>query len=439
MKLLSDKDALETIYGKISIGFLIVQDVIAILILIAISSLSAGGNTLNEFLFTFLKGAAAVSGLFMVSLLVLPRVMKFFARSQEFLFLFSVAWVLMLSSLFLYLNLSLEIGALLAGIALSLSPYSSEISSKLKPMRDFFVVMFFIVIGSQMLIQDVKLNLIPIIVFSSFILIGNPLIVMIIMGAMGYTKRNGFLAGLTVAQISEFSIILIALGISVGHLSQEVLSLITFVGLITIAGSTYMISYSEKLYGFLSPYLSIFESKKIKEKKEIKKEYSAILFGYNRIGFNILRALKSIRKSYLVVDFDPDVIDNLTKLKIPAVYGDAFDEELLQELPLKKTKIVISTIPDCETNLLLIETIKKINPNIIIIVRAHQISEAMELYKEGATYVLTPHFLGGEYVAKMIRELKTNDKEYKTEKDKHIEMLKEIEKKGHKHPHVERD
>ena len=199
MKLLTDKGDLDSVYGKISIGFLIVQDFIAVFALMFISSISTGDSTLILIAATFIKGIIAVLVLSLFGVFVLPHLMKIIAKSQEFLFLFSLAWCLALASLFYFLNFSLEIGALFAGILLAFSPYSSEISSKLRPLRDFFIILFFIAIGSQMVFSDIQQNIIPIVIFSAFILIGNPLIVMVLMKYLGYTKRNGFLAGLTVA------------------------------------------------------------------------------------------------------------------------------------------------------------------------------------------------------------------------------------------------
>lgn len=438
MKLLTDKGDIDSVYGKISVGFLIVQDIIAIFALMLISSLSLNTNLSSLIVSTFVKGVVAVVVLSVFGIYALPYFMKLVAKSQEFLFLFSISWCLALASLFSYLNFSLEIGALFAGVILAASPYSGEISSKLKPLRDFFIILFFIIIGSEMVLNDVVQNVVPIIAFSIFILVGNPLIVMVLMKTMGYTKRNGFLAGLTVAQISEFSIILVALGVSVGHLSSEVLSLVTMVGLITIGGSTYMIVYSSKIYPKISRYLKFFETKGNQKEKQIAKNYDAILFGYNRIGFSILRSFKKIGKKYLVVDFNPDTISTLTRFKIPNIYGDVYDTEFLEELPLDKMQLAVSTIPDFETNALLIENIRHVNKKAIIIVRAHTIEDAFTFYKKGADYVLTPHFLGGEYVAKMIEGLKVKGDSYKKEKYKHIKMLNEMVKRKKKHPDVER-
>ena len=430
MKLLSDKGDLDKVYGKISVGFLIVQDLIVVIVLIVITTMSSGENLMATLSLTLLKGFLAIAALFFFGLYVLPKVVKRVAKSQEFLFLFSIGWCLVFASAFFLLDFSIEVGALLAGITLSLTPYSNEIGSKMKPLRDFFIVIFFIIIGSQMVISDIAQNWVPILVFSLFILIGNPIIVMTLMGLMGYKKRNGFQAGLTVAQISEFSIILIALGVSVGHLSAEVLSLVTTIGLITIAGSTYMIMYSHKLYPLLAPYLKIFEKKKTKKDSNMEKNYEAVLFGYNRIGFSILHSLKNIRKNYLVVDFDPNIVSILNKTGIPCIYGDVYDSEFLEELPLNKLQLVISTIPEFESNELLLDFMKRKNPDAVVVLRADEIGNALKLYELGADYVLTPHFLGGEHVSKLIKRHDVIKENYTKEKDKHMNMIKKIMNRG---------
>ncbi len=439
LKLLSDKGDLDNLYGKISIGFLLVQDFVAILALIVISSLSTGENFISTIGLTLLKGAGLVLILAPISIFLLPKLQRFFAKSQEFLFVFSIAWGLGMASLFYFVGLSIEVGALIAGVLLSVSPYHLEMSSRLKPLRDFFIISFFLLLGAQMAIGNVSSLILPAVVFSLLILIGNPLIVMILMGLEGFTKKTGFLAGLTVAQIGEFSLIVAALGARIGHISNEILSLITLTSLITIGICTYLVLYSNKIYRGVSKYLSIFEKKKIKEKRRISKRTDAVLFGYNRIGFGILTSLKKIKKNYLVVDFNPDVVSDLKKLRIPSVYGDVDDDCLLRELPLKNLKLAISTIPDFETNELLIETIKEENPKTIIIVRAHTIEDSIALYKKGADYVLTPHFLGGEYLAKMLKEIKTDEEGYKKEREKHIKMLMQRFKKGHEHPEIKKN
>ena len=118
-----------------------------------------------------------------------------------------------------------------------------------------------------------------------------------------------------------------------------------------------------------SPYLNFFEKKKVQKEKKVSKNYDAILFGYNRIGFSILGNLKKIKQNYLVVDFNPNTIEALKKARIPALYGDVYDVDLICDLPLDKIKLAVSTIPDFETNELLIKEIRACNKKAIIILR----------------------------------------------------------------------
>ncbi len=427
-KLLSDKRDLETLYGKISIGFLIVQDLIAILILMVISSISNGVNLESLIFSTLVKGIISLGVLFLISIYILPPLTKVIAKSQEFLLLFSVAWCLLIATIFYYLNSSFEIGALLAGISLAISPYRYEISSKMTPIRDFFIVLFFIFLGSQMTFSNISQYSIPIIVFSLFVLIGNPLILIILMGMLGYTKRNSFLVGLTVAQISEFSLILISVGVTIGHLTNEILSLVTFIGLITIAASAYFIMYSEKIYTYFSGYLTIFERKgrKVDEYKTGKKEnFEVILFGCNRAGYSLLKSILKLKKNYIIVDFNPEIIKKLSARRIKCIYGDADDTEFLKNLQINKSEIVISTVPDYETNSLILNYLKEIKSNTVVILTAEHVSDALRLYKEGADYVILPHFIGGSYASTIIEKFNDNKELYKKERENQMKELRE--------------
>jgi len=437
MKLLSDKKDMGRLYGKISVGFLLVQDIFVIILLMVVSSFSDNLNVGGLSFVTILGGMLLIGIFVFVSIYILPRLSKVFARSQEFLFLFSIGWGLGLAALFHYVGFSMEIGALVAGIALSMSPFHYEISSKMRPLRDFFIILFFILLGSQMVFGNIGELIVPAIIFSLFILIGNPLIVMILMGILGYRKKTGFQAGLTVAQISEFSLILIALGIGVGHLTGEILSLVTIVGLITISGSTYLIMYSDKIYPYLSKYLSIFERKKLIEKKREEGNYELVLFGYNRIGYDLLESFKKLKKRVLVVDYDPETILKLSEEGVDCRYGDVDDDEFLTELDLSGSKMIVSTIPEFETNLLLVEKIRKVNKKAIVMVISHDIEEANELYGLGASYVIMPHFLGGSRASKMINEYKFDASKFLKEKNKHITYLKNKKRLGHEHPKPE--
>ncbi len=423
LKLLSDRHDLGKLYGKIAIGFLLVQDVVATAILIFVSSLNQGLSAMDTLIAIMTKTFIIFLVLAFMSIYILPKITKLFAKSQEFLFLFSIGWGVGLAALFHIIGLSVEIGALAAGIALASSPYHYEISSKMKMLRDFFIIMFFVLLGSHLTFNNLNAMLAQAALLSSFVLIGNPLIVMILMGIMGYTKKTGFYAGLTVAQISEFSFILILLAQNSGFVSQEIVSLVTMVGIITITGSTLLIIYADPIFKLLSPILTIFERKNLLKDNIKKEKYDAILFGCHRVGTDFLQTLKKLKYKLLVVDFDPGVIANLQKKKIKAIYGDAHDNEFLDDLNLEKTKIIVVTIPDIDANLLILNKIKKINPNATIINIASNVDQANILYKNGSSYVILPHFLGGNYAAMLLEKSNGDAQRIALARKRHIEHL----------------
>jgi Kef-type K+ transport system membrane component KefB len=438
-KLLSDKRQLDSLYGKISVGVLIVQDLVAVAVLMFISS-TVGGTSFGYFAMkSLLGGGALIVALFLFGYFVLPKITRSVARSQELLFLFAVCWCFLIAALFVYVGFSLEIGALIAGVVLSVTPYSIEISSKIRPLRDFFLIIFFIILGLNIQVGIIGKIIVPALILSILALVFKPIILMALCALFGYTKRTNFFVGITMAQISEFSLIVLTLGLAMGHIDSVLVSTLTLTGIITIAISTYMISYSSQIYETVPWLAAIFEKKGAKKVKRIKEEYNAILFGYNRIGFSILNSLKRLRKNYLVVDFNPDTIEDLNKMRVPAIYGDMYDVDFLSDLPLDKAEIIVSTIPDFETNELLIQTVRKVNKKAVVILRAHNIDDAIELYKMDADYVLTPHFLGGDYIAEMIGEEKFSKEKYDDERRKHLRMLHARLKLGQKHPEVSED
>jgi len=436
MKILSDKKQLDSLYGRLSIGILIIQDLVAILLLIIISSLATNSSFGSLAIKGILGGGGAIALFFLIGFFVLPRLTKHIAKSQELLFLFSICWCFVIAAIFSYLGFSIEIGALVAGVVLSISPYSLEISSRVRPLRDFFLIIFFIIVGLNIPLNGLGKIIISAIILSVISLIIKPIILMTLSAMQGYTKRTNFLVGTTLGQISEFSLIIVTLGAIYHPLSitSEVVSTVTLTLALTIIFSTYMITYANGLGKMLSGFIKIFEKKNVKKEKKFKKSYETILFGYNRTGFSILKSLKKAKKDYVVVDFNPDIINTLRKYRIPCLYGDAYDPEFLDELHLNKVKMVISTIPDFETDTLLVESVREVNPNTLIITRANHIDQALVLYEKGADYVLIPYSLGGDYLANMIDIFKNDQDAYKEEKQRQIKLLEERKKiLGHEH------
>ncbi|MFW5707757.1 MAG: cation:proton antiporter, partial [Bacteroidota bacterium] len=349
VKLLSDKKEIQSLHGQISIGFLIVQDIVVILAMIVLSAMGTQSNysVWEEIIWVVVKGVAMIIGVILLIRYVMHRIVTHMARTQELLVLFSLAWAIALAALSDYMGFSKEVGAFLGGISLASTQYREVISGRLVSVRDFLLLFFFIHLGSQVDITLIGKQIVPALVLSFFVLIGNPIIVMIILGIMGYRKRTGFLSGLNVAQISEFSLILAALGLSLGQIDEETLGLITLVGLITIGISTYLIMYSHQIYERVAPGLSIFERKnpyrEISDDTAKSYPYDVIIFGLGMYGNNIAKSLEERGFRVFGVDFDPRNVKRWNRKGRHAQYGDADDPEIMEILP-GNTQCVISTL-----------------------------------------------------------------------------------------------
>ena len=433
VKLLSDKKHLKSLYGRISVGFLLVQDFVAIFALIILSGFNTVDGysiSLFDFLFVLLKGLLIFALVIYLSKSFFPAVFRKIPHSSETLFLFSLAWAFAISYLVSspLIGFSIEIGGFLAGIAIANSAESFQIVAKIKSLRDFFITIFFVNLGATLTFGNIAGIWLPALIFSLFVLIGNPLIVLIIMGLLGYKKRTSFLAGLTVAQISEFSLIIIVLGNKIGHLPDEVVSLITIVGVLTFTLSTYMILNGNTLYRKLSNYLSVFERKKSKNKELVTTkdgidsvENHVILVGIDQMGESILEALEEIGRDVVVIDFDLKALGKLSEKRAHGLYGDIADLEIQQKAKIDSASLVISTIPELQDNLTLLKELQQENRKAKIVAMALDAKDARALYKAGADYVVLPYLIGGKQIAKILAgdnfleelgELKEKDKKY---------------------------
>lgn len=427
-KILADKGDMTDLYGRISIGLLIIQDLVAMLVLMFVSSTGQEFNLGTMILETLVIGFGLVALLYAAGIWLLPKILKSIAKSQEDLLLFSTGWCMIIATIFYFLNFSIEVGALLAGMSLSLSPYRHEISTKMRSLRDFFILLFFVVIGSQVSLTSLSQNWIPIIIFSLFVIIGNPLIIIMIICYLGYTKRTAFKTGMINAQISEFSLILLSLGVAVGHIGSDLLGMITIVGVITIATSSYMATHTRGLYQFFSKYIRYFERKVITEKTVGRiKGYETILFGYDKIGPELIEGFDKKNKDCLVVDFNPEVIQKLEQRKISSLYADAADTEVLDEINLEAAKLIVSTIPFVDVTGVVIKQVLKRNENAIIICVANTYEDALIFYKLGASYVIVPDFVGARHASNILGKHGYDVRKFEILRKQH---LKDLQKKN---------
>lgn len=438
VKLLSEKKDLQSLYGKLVVGIFLTQDFIAILMLVVLSSMGQSQSTIysslpvwQTIMMACVRGLILILTIWWLSAKVFPKIMQYIGNNDELMLVFSLAWALGLAAFVSLpiMGFSLEIGGFLAGLSLARSGVHYEISGKIRPIRDFFIVIFFIVMGSGLMLNSLGSIAVPAIVLSLFVLIGNPLIVMVLLGLFGYKPRTGFFAGVTVGQISEFSFILITAGLSLGYLGQKDLALITLIGMITIALSSYSIMYANRLYEFLKPVLRVFDFRGgIAEKHAnvMPLKNHIILVGADRLGHHLIHTLEKQKIPFIVVDFNPEIVEKYVSRGIKAICGDITDSFVQEQINLPMAKLVISTVPDFNDNLELIYTIKRlthgkrVRPKMIFI--AQNEAEIKTLYDEDVDYVISPHFMGGQHLAKILG-VKEFSAGLKKLREQHLDIL----------------
>jgi len=413
VKLLSDKREIDSLHGRIAMGFLIVQDIAVVIAMMAIgsSSTDADGSAWRVLALIAVKLGGAVVSITLVMRYVLPPLLGLLAKSQELLLLFSIAWGVALAATGEGAGFSREVGAFLAGFSLASSGFREAIGARLAGVRDFLLLFFFVDLGAKLDLSTLGAELGAAVVLALFVLIGNPLIVIAIMGYMGYRRRTGFLAGLTVAQISEFSIVFVAMGIQVGHVHADALGLVTLVGLVTIAASTYMILYSEHLYRLVGPLLGPFERARPFREMEVEASQAstdrveALVFGLGRYGGRLIADLLSRGVRVMGVDFDPEVTRELREQGVDVRFGDAEDPHLVETLPIRGVSAVVSTMPTGAANVALVKALRAGGYEGPIAVAVHNEGDGRAIEQAGATNLLYPYRDAADHAAELVERI----------------------------------
>ncbi|MBI5158962.1 cation:proton antiporter [Candidatus Micrarchaeota archaeon] len=423
VKLLSDMHELDTLHGRISLGILIVQDVIAIL---ALAVLGNSGFASGTVIISLAKGA----GLFCIAIVcnkfLLPPLLRSIAKSPELLFLTAISWCFAFALIANQLGYSIAIGAFLAGVSFAYFPFNIEIAGRIQSLRDFFTIIFFTALGMQLALPYLNIILSSALLLSFFVLFATIPVVFFIVKMLKYGNKTAFLSAVAVAQISEFSLILMMEGQKTGAIHPTTASMVTLIAIITIALSANMITHGDKLYRLLQHPLAFFGKRFEEDLTSIPKKMRghAIIFGCHRIGIQLVDALKHEKRSVIVVDFNPDVISRMMKEKIPCVYGDLGDPEIFDRVNATEARLIVSTVPDDYDNRLLLEKAK--NKDNTVIVTARHPDEALALYKQGADYVIIPRIIAGDFMRHALQKL--DAVQMKKLKQRHIKDMQDWKK-----------
>jgi len=412
VKLLSDRREIDQLHGQIAVGFLIVQDILVIIFMVVIAAIGSSAGEVDRSIPVLVIGSIIyIAAAAAISKLLLPKLLAWLAKSQELTLIFGVSWALSLAAISHSLGLSMEIGAFIAGVALASTPYRESLSGKMVSLRDIMVLFFFIQLGSSLSLSDAVQQLLPAIVISVFVLVAKPLIVMVIMRWLGYRNQVSFKTSMAIAQISEFSLILMALGFSLGQVNQAALSLVTLVAVITITLSTYFILYSERIYQWLQPFLKRFDvpAQDRLDEDAIESRYDAIVIGAGRLGSNVIGGLAEKGANLLVVDHNPDALSKLASEGFATLYGDISDPEFAYSLPLNEADAVICTAQERGTNLVLLETLDRFGYEGQICLTAMDAPTAVLLQEHPRVTVIKPLKMAANSIVETLPNLRRRD------------------------------
>ena len=422
VKLLTDKREIDSLHGRIALGFLIVQDIVVVAALAALSAFGiSGAKGASVALFMGDRVAAGALFIFLAAAMwfISDRLLARLSRAPELLVTFAIGWAASMAALGDFVGFGKEMGGLVAGVALSGSSLRETLAGRLGSIREFLLLFFFVALGSHLELGLISQSAGKGLVLALFVLIGNPLIVMAIMGAMGYRRRTGFLAGLTVAQISEFSLVLVAMGFGLGHVGSEDVGLVTLVGLVTIAASTYMIYYSHPLYARLERILRMFERasawrEPIADTGQAGPPVDAVIFGLGRYGSAIARLLRERGMTVMGVDFDPQTLRRHRSEGLPVVFADVSDPDIMNLVPVGRAQWAVCSVPGPRRGIMIddprlafLQSLNTAGFGGKTVVSAADAADAAEMRLAGATLVLMPFLDAAEEAADLIAGVKS--------------------------------
>jgi Kef-type K+ transport system membrane component KefB len=414
VKLLDEKGELDSLYGRIAVGIFLVQDLVVILILTFLAGIN-GGEDVNAAkvasgLGKAFGGMALLLGMsLLASRYILPKPFRWAARSPDTLLIWALSWCFLLVFAAHAFGLSLEVGAFLAGLSLAQLPYNDDLRRRVHPLMNLFIAVFFVSLGVRMDASGAAANWWPTLVLAVFVLIGNPLIFILIITRMGYSRRTSFLTSVTVAQISEFSFIFAGMGLSRGLIGPEILSITALVGVVTIAISSYMIIYNHPLHAFCERIgllnWKIFQTPNAAEDAEAGKHDDPlsghiIVVGMNSLGLQLVRRLHELGETVLAVDTDPVKLEGLPG---HTLVGSVEYLSVLQEAGLERAKLLVSALRIEDANDLLAYRCQMAGvPSAIHVVDLSVVDNLMDL---GADYLMIPKVDGVKAQVRKLKEM----------------------------------
>ncbi len=431
VKLLIEERELVSLQGKLAVGILLLEDLVAVVLLVFLGLLGSGA-TLNlvSILIILVKAVFLIWLALFFGKRILPKVFSYTADNQELLFLTGIGWCLVFVSLALYFGVSIGIGAFLAGVSLAQSVYRVQISGRVKPLRDFFIMLFFIDLGAGLSLSALGSAFSLAMSLIAYTLLIKPAIFFLMLVILRFRVHTAFKSAILLSSVSEFSLITVYLAAGSGLVSKDLVSVVAFATVISFVLSSFVIIHSQTIFSLVKGVL-----KKVERKKTISLDFvpegqlefanHAVLVGCHRSGGIVLKVLKKLYgENVLVLDFNPEVVEQLKNNFVFCLYGDISDPEVAERLNLKQAKLVVSTVRDLNDNLALLDAVEKAQSKAVVIISAADSAEAIKLYERGAHHVSLPLTLEGTSISRLIIDYQDNWTSLMKEKEKKLGELK---------------
>lgn len=423
VKSLSEGKDLSSFVGKLSLGMLLLQDLLAIVLLAIIPGFKEGFNWGALELLIF-KIAILLAVINLIGHYLISTLLKYVIKTSEDLILFSLVWF----SVAVYfstrwLGLSPEIGGILAGVSLSTGWGHFQIVSKIKTLRDIFLTIFFVLLGLRVGSGSISWWLVAQLVLLT--VVGKFVITGLTSLWGGLKRKTAFALSINMTQVSEFGLIVMGIGLGSALWGSELVSAVTVAGLLSMVLSTILMSGSRGIYRKLSYLLpKVFSGGR--EGNPVSLKNHVVLLGGDRTGRSILSFLKKNEEKVLVVDFNPEVVKRMESKGEETIFADVSDPDIIDLTNMKEAKMVISTVKDISDSLALLSEMKSRDIKIPIIVDAETASQAAELYKAGASYVIFPHFVSGLHLGQLMKKFEQDTGALEHYRTRQNEALKEI-------------
>ncbi|HAV24366.1 MAG: hypothetical protein A2X67_00010 [Ignavibacteria bacterium GWA2_55_11] len=409
VKLLSDRSELDTLPGRISLGVLLVQDVLAIV------ALATQGNVNHPspipIILSLFQGVGLVGISFAASKFLLPRMFRSVAQNPELMLVLSIAWCFAMCWFALLAGFSIAMGALIAGVSISTYPYSHEVIVKIRSLRDFFVTLFFVSLGMQIVVTSASTIFMGLFL-SLFIIVSRIITIFPAALSLKLGGRVGILTSIALAQSSEFSLVIAAIGVTYGHIKPEIVSLIAITLVVTSTLTTYLVRLSHPVARIVvdtMKRLGFNESAMADEgKADQGQEGEIVLLGCHRLGSALVHELVKAGHPLRVFDFNPVVLERLKAMGVPAAYVDISHFDAIEAAGIERASIIVCTVSDeylrGTSNAGILQFMRARELKAAVVVQANSVEHAVELYAAGADYVMLPSVLTASQMVGVIQE-----------------------------------